>query len=74
MKVRGLVERDDQRYAYRLSDKGQRPHSCSCSSTKNPCGPLANSLFHHCPDAASRPQSKLKTAFHTADESVSNII
>ena len=38
------------------------------------CGPLANSLFHHQPDPASRPKSKLETAFHKADDSIRKII
>jgi len=41
---------------------------------KQLCSPLANSLFHHRPDAASRPNSKLETAFHKADDSIRNII
>jgi hypothetical protein len=41
---------------------------------KQICGPLANSLFHHQPDAALRPKSKLETAFHKADISIQNII
>jgi hypothetical protein len=41
---------------------------------KQLCGPLANSLFHHHPDAASRPKSKLETAFHKAYDSIRNII
>jgi hypothetical protein len=38
------------------------------------CGPLANSLFHHQPTAALRPNTKLETAFHNADHSNQNII
>jgi len=38
------------------------------------CGPLANSLFHHQPEAQPRPKSKLETAFHKADASIRNII
>jgi hypothetical protein len=41
---------------------------------KRLCGPLANSLFHHRPDAALRPKSKLESAFHKADRSIQNII
>jgi hypothetical protein len=41
---------------------------------KQLCGPLANSLFHHQPATALRPNSKLETAFHKADHSIQNII
>ena len=35
---------------------------------KRLCGPLANSRFHHQPDPASRPNSKLEAAYHKADK------
>jgi hypothetical protein len=41
---------------------------------KQLCGPLANSLFHHQPDAQLRPKSKLETAYHKADASIRNLI
>jgi len=31
-------------------------------------GRLANSLFHHRPDATAQPKSKLEAAYHKADE------
>ena len=74
MKAHGLLERDGKRYAYRLSDKGTRVALMFVLFHKQLCGPLANSLFHHQPDPASRPQSKLETAFHKADDSIRNII
>ncbi|HEV2134631.1 MAG TPA: hypothetical protein VGR47_10220 [Terracidiphilus sp.] len=74
MKAHGLLERDGSRYAYRLSEKGTKAALLFVLFHKQLCGPLANSLFHHRPDVASRPQSKLETAFHKADDSVSNII
>jgi hypothetical protein len=74
MKGHGLLERDGKRYAYRLSDKGTKVALMFVLFHKQICGPLANSLFHHQPDAASRPKSKLETAFHKADSSIQNII
>jgi hypothetical protein len=74
MKGHGLLERDGKRYAYRLSGKGTRVALMFVLFHKQICGPLANSLFHHQPVAASRPQSKLETAFHKADSSIQNII
>ena len=74
MKGHGLLERDGKRYAYRLSEKGVKVALMLVLFHKLLCGPLANSLFHHRPDAASRPKSKLETAFHKADSSIQNII
>jgi hypothetical protein len=74
MKAHALVERDSGRYAYRLSDKGTKVALLFVLFHKQLCGPLANSLFHHRPAAAPRPKSKLETAFHKADDSLSNII
>jgi hypothetical protein len=74
MKAHGLVERDGKRYAYRLTDKGTKVALLFVLFHKQLCGPLANSLFHHQPDSATRPKSKLETAFHKADDSIRNII
>jgi hypothetical protein len=74
MKAHGLLERDGKRYAYRLSNKGTKVALMFLLFHKQLCGPLANSLFHHQPDPASRPKSKLETAFHKADDSIRNII
>jgi hypothetical protein len=37
-------------------------------------GPLANSLFHHRPDANFQPDSKLEKAVHKADDSIRQVI
>ena len=41
---------------------------------KRLCGPLANSLFHHKPNPALRPNSKLEAAYHKADKAIENIV
>jgi hypothetical protein len=41
---------------------------------KRLCGPLANSRFHHQPDPAHRPKSKLETAYHKADKAILDIV
>jgi hypothetical protein len=41
---------------------------------KRLCGPLANSRFHHQPDSARRPDSKLEAAYHKADKAIENIV
>ncbi len=74
MKAHGLAERDGKRYAYRLTEKGIKVALLFVLFHKQLCGPLANSLFHHQPDAAFRPKSNLETAFHMADDSIRNII
>ena len=38
------------------------------------CGPLANSRFHHQPDPAHRPHSKLEIAYHKADRAIQDIV
>jgi hypothetical protein len=35
---------------------------------------LANSRFHHKPDPAHRPNSKLEAAYHKADKAIENIV
>jgi hypothetical protein len=38
------------------------------------CGPLANSRFHHRPDATHQPASKLEAAYHRADKAIQQIV
>jgi len=74
MKAHGLIERDGKRYAYRLTGKGTRVALTFVLFHQRLCGPLANSLFHHQPDSAARPNSKLEAAYHKADASIRNVI
>ncbi len=74
LKGHGLVERDGRRYAYRLSEKGVKVALLFVLFHQRLCGPLANSLFHHQPDAEHRPKSKIETALHKADASIRDII
>jgi hypothetical protein len=74
LKAHGLLARDGKRYAYRLTEKGTKVALLFILFHKQLCGPLANSLFHHQPAVAPRPNSKLETAFHKADHSIHNII
>jgi hypothetical protein len=41
---------------------------------KRLCGPLAHSCFHHRPDPAHRPESKLEAAYHKADRAIQDIV
>ena len=74
LKGHGLLERDGRRYAYRLTAKGVQVALLFLLFHKRLCGPLANSRFHHKPDPAHRPNSKLETAYHKADKAIENIV
>jgi hypothetical protein len=74
LKAHGLLARDGKRYVYRLTEKGAKVAILFILFHKQLCGPLANSLFHHQPDPAPRPDSKLETAYHKADHSIQNIL
>jgi hypothetical protein len=74
LKGHGLLERDGRRYAYRLTAKGVDVAILFLFFHKRLCGPLANSRFHHKPDPAERPNSKLEAAYHKADKAIENIV
>ena len=70
----GLIERDGSRYAYRLTPKGVQVALLFLFFHKRLCGPLANSRFHHEPDAKHRPHSQLEAAYHRADKAINQIV
>ena len=74
LKGHGLLERDGRRYAYQLTAKGIQVALLFLFFHKRLCGPLANSRFHHRPDFAHRPDSKLEAAYHKADKAIENIV
>jgi hypothetical protein len=74
LKGHGLLEREGRRYAYRLSAKGLQVALLFLFFHKRLCGPLANSRFHHKPDPACRPNSKLEAAYHKADTAIQEIV
>ena len=74
LKGHGLLERDGRRYAYRLSAKGLQVALLFLFFHKRLCGPLAHSRFHHKPDPACRPNSKLEAAYHKADKAIQEIV
>ena len=74
LKGHGLLERDGSRYAYQLTAKGVQVALLFLFFHKRLCGPLANSRFHHQPDPAHRPNSKLEAAYHKADAAIQNIV
>ena len=74
LKGHGLLARDGSRYAYRLTAKGIPAALLFLFFHKRLCGPLANSRFHHKPDPAHRPNSKLEAAYHKADAAIQQIV
>src|SRR6266496_1816536 len=67
LKGHALLKRDGSCYAYRLTTKGLEVGLLFLFFHKRLCGPLANSRFHHQPDARLRPDSRLEAAYHRAD-------
>jgi hypothetical protein len=74
LKGYGLIERDGSRYAYRLTHKGVQVALLFLFFHKRLCGPLANSRFHHRPDPAHRPNSRLEAAYHRADTAIQRVV
>jgi hypothetical protein len=74
LKGHGLLERDGTHYAYRLTTKGLQVALLFLFFHKRLCGPLANSRFHHTPDPAHAPKSKLEAAYYKADKAIQNIV
>jgi len=74
LKGHRLLERDGSRYAYQLTAKGVQVALLFLFFHKRLCGPLANSRFHHRPDPAHRPNSKLEAAYHKADKAIEAIV
>jgi len=74
LKGHALLQRDGKRYAYRLTSKGLQVALLFLFFHKRLCGPLANSRFHHQPDATHRPDSKLEAAYHRADKAIQEVV
>jgi hypothetical protein len=74
LKGHALLQRDGSRYAYRLTPKGVQVALLFLFFHKRLCGPLANSRFHHAPDPAHAPDSKLEGAYYKADKAIQNIV
>jgi hypothetical protein len=74
LRAHGLLQRVDNRYTYRLTDKGLRVALMFLLFHKRLMGPLAHSQFHHRPDQAHQPNSKLERAYHRADQAIDKVI
>ena len=74
LKAHALLQRDGDRYAYRLTDKGIRVALMFILFHQRICGPLANSLFLRQPTELHSPPSKLQAAYQKADASIQRLI
>jgi len=76
LKAHGLLQRDGQRYAYRLTEKGVRVALLFVLFHQRICGPLANSLFYRKPTQShsSTSTTKLHVAYQKADASIQQIV
>jgi hypothetical protein len=74
LKGHGLLQRDQSRYAYRLTPKGSQVALLFLFFHKRLCGPLANSRFHHQPDPRHQPHSRLEAAYHRADKAIQQVV
>jgi hypothetical protein len=74
LKGHALLDRDESRYAYRLTSKGVQVALLFLFFHKRLCGPLANSRFHHTPDPQHSPNSQLEAAYHRADKAIEKIV
>ena len=74
MKAHGLVERDGKRYAYRLTDKGNKVALLFVLFHKRVCGPLANSLFNAPPNPEPKPATKTEAAYRQADHALERVL
>ncbi len=74
LKAHGLIERDGKRYAYRLTEKGNKVALLFVLFHKRVCGPLANSLFNRSPQSEFPPATRIEAAYRQADQSIQQVI
>lgn len=74
MKAHGLRERDGKRYAYRLTENGQKAALLLVLFHKRVCGPLAHSLFNPPPQPDAQPATRMEAAYRKADQSIQQLI
>lgn len=74
MKAHGLLDRETNRYVYRLSKKGIRTSLMFILFHKHLFGPLAHSIFNNRTIPVNQTNSKLLKTFQKADNYVHEII
>jgi hypothetical protein len=74
LKAHGLIERDGKRYAYRLTEKGNKVALLFVLFHKRVCGPLADSLFNGPAKPGRMRPTRIETAYRRADKDLHQII
>lgn len=74
LRAHGLIERDGNRYAYRLTHKGNKVALLFVLFHKRVCGPLANSLFNGPPKPGVIRPTRIEAAYRRADKDLHRII
>jgi hypothetical protein len=75
LKGHGLLNREPQRYAYRLSSKGQRVPLLFLLFHRRLFGPLAGTAFVPQPDVPHRPRpTPLEAAYDRVDQAVEKVL
>jgi hypothetical protein len=74
LKGHGLLEREPGRYAYRLTEKGQRAAALFLLFHQRLCGPVAGGQFGRRPEQRYCPRSPLERAYYKADPAIDEIV
>jgi hypothetical protein len=74
LRAHGLLERHGRRYAYRLTEKGQKVALLFTLFRKRIYGPVAHSLFRHKPNPQHAPPSKIEQAYYRVDRSIDQLL
>ena len=74
LKKHGLLKRHGKRYAYILTEKGNKSALLFVLFHKRVCGPLANSLFNKPPQPDLKPATRIETAYRRADKSIEQVV
>ncbi len=74
LKNHGLLQRDGKRYAYRLTEHGNKAALMFVLFHKRVCGPLAHSLFNKPPQPDIKPATRIEAAYRKADKSIEQVI
>jgi len=74
LKHHGLLQRNGKRYAYRLTEQGNKAALMFVLFHKRVCGPLANSLFNKPPQSDLKPATRIETAYRKADRSIEQVV
>jgi len=74
LKAHGLIERPDNRYAYRLSEYGRKAAAMLVILRNRILRPIAGSLFKRPPKSSIKPSSKLQAQYSKTTKSFNDLI